>query len=121
MIKLRHSAGLSLISILAACSGAVADPPPDPDSLIECALDGAEIFARECVLELEANSEYLRLVLHHPDGSFRRLEMTEGPMSLISSDGADKAEVSLTEEIIGIKVTDDRYRLAADRVSYAAE
>ena len=99
---------------LAACSpGASETPPPDPDSLVECALAGATVFARDCSVEQVREGGALTLVVRHPDGGFRRLEVLTDGRGLAAADGAEAARVAVHGEGIEVAVGADRYRFPA--------
>ncbi len=100
--------------LLAACSpGASGAPPPDPDSLIECALAGAAAFARDCAVERSREDGGLFLVVRHPDGGFRRFEVLTDGHGLAAADGAEPARIALHGEGIEVAVGADRYRFPA--------
>jgi hypothetical protein len=104
---------LAVLAVLAACSQGAA-PPPDPDSLIECALGGAAEFARECPVERVYVQNVLELTVRHPDGGFRRFAVTEDGRVVAPADGAEAAAVSPREGgEIEVAVGADRYRIPA--------
>ena len=108
------SAGLILL--LAACSQEVADETAqaaDPDDLIECAVAGATAFARDCLVEQSEVDGAPILVVRHPDGGFRRFEVTSDGTGVATADGAQPAEVTLREDGIEVAVGTDRYRFPA--------
>ena len=110
---MRQAAALGVL-LLAACSSDAADvPPPDPDSLIDCALAGATTFARDCAVERSQADSGLVLVVHHPDGGFRRFEVLTDGRGLASADGADKAQIAVHGDGIEVAVGADRYRFPA--------
>lgn len=110
---MRKAAGLALLP-LAACSPSASEtPPPDPDSLIECALAGAAAFARDCTVEQVREGDGLTLVVRHPDGGFRRFEVLTDGHGLASADGADRAQIAVHGAGIEVAVGADRYRFPA--------
>ena len=96
---------LALPLLLCSCDGAgVAKGAP----AIECAVDGAASFEPSCTLEREGAT----LIVHHPDGGFRRLEAAPGGVA--PADGADPALVAaLPDGRLEVTVAGDRYRLPA--------
>ena len=91
--------------LLAGCSpGATGAPPPDDPRLIECALAGSQVFTKDCWVERAGRT----LVVHHPDGGFRRFEWAG--QALTTADGAQPAEIASGQNIIEARVGNDRYR-----------
>ena len=114
---MRRAAGLALLPLAACSPGASETPPPDPGSLIECALAGAADFARDCAVERSREEGGLILVVRHPDGGFRRFEVLTDGRGLASADGADQAQIAVhgtgSEGGIEVAVGPDRYRFPA--------
>ena len=94
----------ALVLVLAACGKPAAEPPTG--ERIACALDGAPEFADICTLERVGN----QLVIHRPNGAFRRLEIvSDGGVAAL--DGADEArEEVLANGRVGVTIAGDRYR-----------
>ena len=110
---MRLAAG-GLVMVLTACSSGAADQPaPDPASMIECALASAQVFARDCSVEHAQQDGTPLLIIHHPDGGFRRLEVLADGRGVAAADGADTAKVSMRESGIEVALGNDRYRLPA--------
>jgi len=125
-MSMRISSSLIVLVALAACR----ETPTDTkvlakveaaqsvaavdDGRIQCALDGAEAFARVCTLDREESEAGLVLVARHPDGGFHRLLVTKDGRGVVAADGAEPAQVTLigTQEI-EIGIGDDHYRLPA--------
>ena len=100
--------------LLAACSqGAGEAPAADPDDLIECALAGAAAFVRDCAIERSEVDGQAILVVRHPDGGFRRFEVTGDGTGVATADGAQAARIALREGGIEVTVGTDRYRFPA--------
>ena len=100
----------SLVALvaLAGCGQAPQGEPP-PGETIACALDGATEFADTCTLERSGP----QLVVHRPDGGFRRF-MVEGK-GVQPLDGADAATIApLASGGLEIAIAGDRYRIPAD-------
>jgi hypothetical protein len=93
---------------LAGCGQAPRGEPP-PGERIACALDGAAEFAEICTFERSGP----QLVVHRPDGGFRRFMLeSQGVQPL---DGADAATTApLAGGGLEIAIAGDRYRIPAD-------
>ena len=99
-------AGMTIF--LTACGQAPRGEPP-PGDRIACALDGAAEFAETCTLERSGP----QLVVHRPDGGFRRL-VIEG-QGVQPLDGADVATTTpLADGGLEVAIAGDRYRIPAD-------
>jgi hypothetical protein len=93
------SAALALALAVAACGAASPAPEGDP---VDCAIGEAAELAPVCVLERSGAA----MVIHHPDGSFRRFARgSDG--ALIPSDGAE----ALVPAGDSFAVGPDRYRI----------
>jgi hypothetical protein len=111
-----RTSSAAILLLLAACDAPDAAGAPqaaDPDNLIDCAVSGAAAFARECVVERTPADEGLILTVRHPDGGFRRFEVTDDGTGVATADGAQAAKVSLREGGIEVAVGTDRYRFPA--------
>ena len=99
---------LAAVVALSGCGQAQRGEPAAGDR-IACALDGAAEFVETCTLERSGP----RLVVHRPDGGFRRLIIEgEGVQPL---DGADAATTApLAGGGLEIAIAGDRYRIPAD-------
>jgi hypothetical protein len=81
---------------------------------VPCALAGAAAFKPICTIEKVVTNDGLALVMHHPDGGFRRLIVTTDGRGVVTADGADDAHVSVIDPgTIEVIVGQDRYRLPA--------
>jgi hypothetical protein len=110
---MRISSAASLL-LLAACSPQAAEAPAaNPDDLIECAVAGAAAFARDCAVERSRVEGAPILTVRHPDGGFRRFELTGTGPGVVTADGAQPAKVSRREDGIEVAVGTDRYRFPA--------
>lgn len=97
-----------LLFLLSACGS---QPAPEADARIECAVDGAEQFARVCTLERTPGAELL-LTVRSPSGSFRRLVAAGDGSSVTAADGAEPAQVEAAGDgVIEVSIGADRYRL----------
>lgn len=120
-MRISDAACLAGAIVLAGCSsgqdgegGATASSPEKPGLAIECALGGAQTFRRDCTVEQSAAAEAVILTVRHPDGGFRRLQVTQDGRGVAAADGALPALVSVEgDRQIGVTVGADRYRLPA--------
>ena len=111
---MRAAGTAAAVSFLAGCSPAATNAfPAESDELIECALAGAAAFARECAIEQTRHEGAVSLVVRHPDGAFRRFDVTDGSQGLVTADGAQRAEVALRADGFEVAVGSDRYRIPA--------
>ncbi len=81
---------------------------------VPCALHGSREFRQDCMVERTVTGDGLALVMHYPDGGFRRLLVATDGRGVVTADGADQAQVSVIDPgTIEVSVGDDRYRLPA--------
>jgi hypothetical protein len=118
---MRSSLFLALTIPLAACAGgeeeareqAYAQAAEQADR-IECAVGASDQFERNCIIERSAGEKGLILTIRAPDGSFRRLLVTDDGRGVVAADGAEQATVNvIADNRIEVKVAGDRYRLPA--------
>jgi hypothetical protein len=84
------------------------------NELIECAIGGAQWFLRECEVEKSEDDKGAKvLVVHHPDGGFRRFTVMTDGSGLATTDGAVEADGAIVEDRLDVRVGDDRYRFPA--------
>lgn len=100
---------------LSACQSATAPTPAELGTVIDCALGKDGGFKPVCSVERSADSNgALLLILHHPDGGFRRLLVTTDGRGVVAADGASPAQVTmLADHLIEVAVDEDRYHLPA--------
>lgn len=77
---------------------------------IGCALNGAESFTSECVVERVAEDGQLVLIVRHVDGGFRRFVTVQDGHGLAPADGADYASMVVQGDLLEIRIDRDRYR-----------
>jgi hypothetical protein len=103
--------------LLSACQKQEDDPVIQAAArapAVACALAGAAAFKPICTIEKVITNEGLALIIHHPDGGFRRLIVTTDGRGVVTADGADEAHVSVVDPFtIEVTVGQDRYRLPA--------
>ena len=114
---MRFAAGLALL--LAACSPSASTAPQQGD-LVACALGGATRLSRDCSVERSEQNGDRVLVVHHPDGGFRRFTLLDGGRSVGAADGAQALAVAGNGEWVDVAVDNDRYRFQAKMLSDAA-
>jgi hypothetical protein len=104
-----------LLLLLAACSQETADEiaTVDEDDMIECAVAGVAAFTRDCLVEQSEVDGAPILTVRHPDGGFRRFEVTSDGTGVATADGAQPATVTMREGGIEVAVGTDRYRFPA--------
>ena len=92
----------------------LAEVDPEDPATIECAVDGAQQFARGCRVEQESAQEGTILTIRKPDGGFRRLVATRDGRGVVAADGAEPAAVTVTgDNRIEVSIGNDRFRLPA--------
>ena len=107
---MRISSGALLTLTLAACSAGAPDKD-DRGETIACALDGAADFAQACSVERARASGGLMLIVRHPNGGFRRLQVTSDGRGVVAADGADAVASALAGGLLEVSIDGDRYRL----------
>ena len=81
--------------------------------MIDCALDGADTFARDCAVERSTGADGLELTVFGPDGGFRRFTVTGDGSGLAAADGADPISTAVVDGMLEVTVAADRYRFPA--------
>jgi hypothetical protein len=109
-MSLRISSPLALL-LLAGC-GAAESPPP-PGDKVDCAIGAGADLSPVCTLEQVAGTP--DIVIHHPDGGFRRLTRDPATGGLVPLDGA---EPLVPAHGAGGKLS---FTVGADRYSIAPE
>jgi hypothetical protein len=113
---------LTLCLLLASCGSdevetgntAVGTAAAAEDKLVMCALKGSPRFERKCMPEWTETGEGRVLVLHGPDGGFRRLLHTGDARGFVAADGAEPALIApYGKTMIQVTIGPDRYRLPA--------
>lgn len=81
---------------------------------IPCAGPGAADLAPVCTFDITETPAGTILTLRHPDGAFRRLQITRDGRGVIAADGAEPAKVTpLGPDQIEVELGGARYRLPA--------
>jgi len=85
------------------------------DGLIDCALEGAKVFDRDCTITEMSGADGTVLVVGKADIGYRRLQVTTDGRGVVSADGAESAKVTIVGDgMIEVAVGGDRYRLPAN-------
>jgi len=104
--------------LLAACSVRDEDAAPEPaGEQIACATGGATALDQQCLVERERVEGTITLVIHHPDGGFRRLLVPQDGSPLVAADGADGAVIVPQGDALAVTLGSDRYLLPLDLAS----
>jgi len=91
------------------------------DGKIECAINGASNFTRDCYTERLSGEGGATMIIRHPDGGFRRFNILTDGHGLEAADGFDQASVAIVEDgKILVTVGPDQYLLPAQIKSSAA-
>lgn len=105
-MSLRISSAV-LVVMLAACAE---QSPPPPGDDIDCAIGAGADFSGVCTLEKAAGSP--QLILHHPDGGFRRVTRDPATGSLAPLDGAEPLVMEQAADgALQFAIGADRYRI----------
>jgi hypothetical protein len=76
---------------------------------VECAIGEGAAFAEDCTLERVAGGQ--QIVIHHPDGGFRRLRLDAATGTLATFDGAEPLVLEEGQGIRQFAIGPDRYRI----------
>ncbi len=102
---LRTFSALGVGAVLAACGE---QSPPPPGEKVECAIGAGTSLAPGCSLERTGDF----IVLHHPDGGFRRLTLDPATGALAPHDGAEPLVLEADAgEALQFVIGADRYRV----------
>lgn len=109
-LSLSKGISATLALLLAACS-ASSEPPPVAagEEHIACAVGGSAQLAEVCSVERAEKDGKLTLVVHHPDGAFRRFDVMTDGTGLAATDGAEQAETKLADGMLDVTLGADRY------------
>lgn len=102
---------LSVAGALAGCSSSDAPPAVAAgDEKIACAVAGASELKPVCAVERSETDGVMTLIVHHPNGGFRRFDVQSDGSGLKVSDGADAAVTRLADGMLDVNVGPDSYR-----------
>ncbi len=105
-MSLRISSALAALALVAACGEA---SPPPPGDAIACAIGEGADFASVCTLQRIEGTQ--QIVIHHPDGGFRRLTYDPASGSVAPLDGAEPLVLEEGQGAVQFAIGADRYRI----------
>ena len=76
--------------------------------MIPCAINGG-VLNPICSVQRVEKDGRLALVVHHPDGGFRRFEVLKDGRGLAVADGAEEAQIEIVDKGIDVIVGADHY------------
>lgn len=106
-MSLRTSSAALALAALAGCGGA--QSPEPAGETIACAIGKGADFAEVCTMERVAGSA--QIIVHHPDGGFRRLTFDPATGTLAPLDGADPLVIEEGRGVLQFALGADRYRI----------
>jgi len=113
---------LPLSLALAACSAGHEVPEQaEGGERIPCAVAGSAELKPVCAVERVREQDRLVLVVHHPDGGFRRFTVMTDGSGLAVADGALVAVTRLDGDRLDVSLGADRYLFPVTRKPHAAE
>ena len=101
-----HKVVWFLLPLLAGCAQSSEEVPGEA---ITCALAGSHEFRPDCRLERTEIDGKAVFVVRHPDGAFRRLEVSADGQNLLAADGAFESQSALKGDRYEVILGDDRY------------
>ena len=110
--SLSKAALWSGLLLLSACGRD--DGPPkvaQGDEHVDCALAGAAQFAPACAVDRSTVDGRQVLVIHQPDGGFRRFSVLPDGTGLAVTDGAKAAQVAIAGSTLEVAIDGNRYRI----------
>ncbi len=111
---MRRSAAILLTLSLAACGKAGGDELLPKGETVLCSLGGAKDFKPHCQLERSVVDGVQVFIVRHPDGAFRRLQVSADGQNLLAADGADETQSALKEGRYEVILGPDRYVIPAE-------
>lgn len=111
--SLSIGATIMVALVIAACSSSKEPPPGALEDHIECAVGGATELRKVCVVERIETGGQATLIVRHPDGAFRRFDLTSDGTGLVVADGSQPAVTRLDGDTLDVMVGADRYRFPA--------
>ena len=101
-----------VLLLLAGCAQPSARAAQPGEELIDCALAGIKAFTKTCAVERTTVAGATTLVVHHPDGGFRRFDVSPDGGGISVADGAELARQQLAGGVLEVTLGDNRYRFA---------
>jgi hypothetical protein len=111
---MRISSAALALGLVAGCS---AQSPAPAGDTIACAIGAGAEFAEACTLERVAGTP--QIIIHHPDGGFRRLSYDPATGTLAPLDGAEPVVLEEGHGVLQFAVGADRYRLPREPAAAA--
>lgn len=103
-----------LLAMLVACGQREVQAQAERGAeTIECAIGPGSEYGPDCLVERVREGDSRILVVRHPDGGFRRLELLPDGGGVTAFDGADRVEQSFQGNMLAVAVGGDRYRFPA--------
>lgn len=100
--------------LVAGCSQDYAPAAEINDEPVFCALAGSGEFKDQCRAERTVVEGAQVIVVRHPDGAFRRLEVSKDGQNLLAADGADQTQSALKGDRFEVILGPDRYVIPAN-------
>jgi len=113
-VRLAALASVAVLT-LAGCNDAQEAIAASTSTRIDCSLNGADGYGRDCVMERVEQQGVSFIIVRHPDGAFRRFELGVPGRGLITADGAQEAEVTDRGGYVEVRVGSDRYHLPVSK------
>ena len=109
---MQRGAAIWLALMLPACGqGDSADA--SAGEAIQCSLGGAKDFKPHCQLERSVIDGAQVFIVRHPDGAFRRMQVSADGQNLLAADGADETQSALKGDRYEVILGPDRYVIPA--------
>ncbi len=104
-----------LAALLASCGSPSSQPVEraGKGETIACAVGGSASLEPVCTVERSEVDGRLVLVVHHPDGGFRRFDVMTDGTGLAARDGGQQALVRLADGKLDVTLGEDRYLFPA--------
>jgi hypothetical protein len=93
-------------------AGCGAESPPPAGDTIACAIGADADFAETCTLERVAGTQ--EVILHHPDGGFRRISFDPASGAVAPLDGAEPLVMEEGQGVVQFAIGPDRYRISRE-------
>ena len=100
---------LASLLLLASCGQSGEGVPDEAQERIACALEGSQQFTENCGLERAMVEGTQVLVVRHPNGGFRRLEVSKDGQTLSAADGAEVAQSARKDDRWEVILGEHRY------------
>lgn len=107
-------ASFAALLLLAGCGSGVSNDVDPAAERIDCALDGATDFAKDCTVERSGGADGLVLTIGQQDKGYRRFVVPTDGRGIVAADGAEAAKVTITgDNQVEVVIGRDRYHLPA--------